>query len=342
MIALVLALVLAPSLAHAQNGNGDQVGPLPTRITIPAGMPIYTALNQLVLPVFGLQGPTHANTLLDEKLEQEVVIEARGVPALLKELTKLLPADQYNFWIDQTATLQVTPKVLPKEELEERLQQLREPPQPAPIMKRPVLDVPQIAQLEPIQPMACDQRSWMAWFYEQATHAQQEWFRTRRERLDYNPYFFGDRDCRYITPIYSYRGVGLYNGVSVLPSPYYPAVFPQLGQGSIKTSGDVRDVELFVEGCYIGDAASFNNWFNQKSSAVANVPLQITARRRDGRAFSRTVLLSSILQNWATGARHLPFGIEDYKFEEAGSFLFDEETSASMDEQCRASPQIIR
>lgn len=108
---------------------------------------------------------------------------------------------------------------------------------------------------------------------------------------------------------FSYWGGGCYGSLGY-GYPYSPYCQPLWPEGAIKTSGDVRDTDLWLNGCYAGDAGSFDNRWNQKLAASAGGMIVVTVRRKsDNQSYQTPIRLTSEWLNRYVGGRHLPFRV---------------------------------
>ncbi len=198
-------------------------------------------------------------------------------------------------------------------------------PRPRTVVPDPDYERPAQLAVQPIYPYRND--FWMQPTpHGLTTQQRSEWYRLRRMRPDYDPCMYGDYGCDYSGGV-SVTRTGMVYGPSL------PYMVP-LNEGSMKTTGDTRGVELYVEGCYVGGANQFDSWWDQKAPLLSGHALTITARKKD-RAYSRTTVVPNVWSGRIAGNRHLPFTIDDYYFSDKESFPFD---GKAMETACRNSP----
>ncbi len=117
--------------------------------------------------------------------------------------------------------------------------------------------------------------------------------------------------------------------------PYgYPFYQPMFREGGIKTEGDVRGTDLWINGCYAGKAGAFDSPWNQKLAAHAGAFLVITVRRiKDNQSYETPTRVTSEWLNRYVGARHLPFAVNKEDLDRGQAFNRDEAKLA-----CEHSP----
>ncbi len=101
----------------------------------------------------------------------------------------------------------------------------------------------------------------------------------------------------------------------------------------LKTQGQTSGVEIYVRGCYIGNADQIDGVFNQKAPLIAGRAIELTAVRvSDDKSYTWTVRPESDSQGRAVGARHMTLVVSKKRLDQGRRF-----DRAAADRMCAAS-----